>query len=61
LGRADLPLTLIRIPLFAAQKGHGFFVLDILRTIYDGNNLAFRTNGLTDPYILGNSSRSLST
>jgi hypothetical protein len=40
---SNLPLTFVRIALFSPKEAHGFFVLNILPTIYDGNNFALRT------------------
>ncbi len=49
-----LPLTFVGIALFSAKKGHGSFIFNVLRAIYDGNNFAPGTNGLTDTHALGN-------
>ena len=47
-----LTLTFVGIALLSGKKGHGFFIFYILRAIYDGNNLALGTNGLTDTHAL---------
>jgi len=47
-----LTLTFVGIALLSAQKGHGFFIFYILRTIYDVDHFAPRTNGLTDTHAL---------
>jgi hypothetical protein len=53
LNVSHLPLTLIRIALVSAKKGHGVFIFYILRTIYDSDNISLRANGLTDTHSLG--------
>ena len=40
-----LTLTFVGIALFSPKKGHGFFIFYILRTIYDDDHFAPRTNG----------------
>ena len=50
----DLPLTLVGIALFSSEEGHCFVIFDILRTIYDVDYFAPRTNGLTHTNVLGN-------
>ena len=47
-----LTLTFVGIALLSAKKGHGFFIFYILRTIYDVDHFAPRTNGLTDTHAL---------
>jgi len=47
-----LTLTFIGIALLSAKKGHGFFIFYVLRTIYDVDHFAPRTNGLTDTHAL---------
>src|ERR1700730_6565006 len=48
----DLPLTLVRIALFSSKKSHGVFIFNVLRAIYDGNDFALGTNGLTGTDVL---------
>jgi hypothetical protein len=43
-----LPLTFVGITLRSPEKTHGLFIFNILRTVYDGNNFALRTNRITD-------------
>ena len=49
---SGLPLAFVGIALFSDKKGHSFFIFYILRTIYDGNNFALGTNGLTGTDVL---------
>ena len=47
---SGLPLTLVRVVLFSAKEGHGFFIFYILRAICDVDHFPPRTNGLTDTH-----------
>jgi hypothetical protein len=47
---STLPLTLVGVALFSGKKGRGFVIFYILRTIYEVDHFAPRTNGLTDSH-----------
>src|SRR5213080_3746569 len=47
-------LTLVGIPLFPAKEAHSFIIVDVLRTIDDGNHFLLGTNGLTGTGVLDN-------
>ena len=49
-----LALTFVGIALFSAKEGHGPFIFNVLRAIYDGNNFAHGADGLADTHALGN-------
>ena len=49
-----LALTLVGIPLFPAKEAHSFIIVDVLRTIDDGNHFLLGTNGLTGTGVLDN-------
>src|SRR5207237_3444828 len=49
-----LALTLVGIPLFRAKEAHSFIIVDVLRTIDDGNHFLLGTNGLTGTGVLDN-------
>src|SRR5215472_12316036 len=41
-----LPLALIRVAFLPAEEAHRFVVLDVLRTVHDGDHLALGADGL---------------
>src|SRR5207302_5730255 len=40
-----LALTLVGVTLFPAKEAHSFIIIDVLRTIDDGNHFLLGTNG----------------
>src|SRR5438132_633463 len=49
-----LALTLVGVTLFPANEAHSFIIIDVLRTIDDGNHFLLGTNGLTGTGVLDN-------
>src|SRR5207248_7936831 len=49
-----LALTLVGVTLFPAKEAHSFIIVDVLRTIDDGNHFSLGTNGLTGTGVLDN-------
>src|SRR5438876_5260661 len=49
-----LALTLVGVSLFPAKEAHSFVIINVLRTIDDGNHFLLGTNGLTGTGVLDN-------
>src|SRR5438034_4196255 len=49
-----LALTLVGVSLFPAKEAHSFVIINVSRTIADGNHFLLGTNGLTGTGVLDN-------